>query len=87
MRTTAIQLSLLFGIVAGLGQVVAGDSTATAFFSGVATGCLVLLVLFLGDWIVDRLSTSLERRRPALSEAIDPVVERDEGASDSALAA
>lgn len=87
MRTTAIQLSLVFGIVASIGRILAEDAITTALISGVATGCSVLLVLFLGDWVVDRISRIMDRRSRTFSKTVDPTLERDEGASDSALAA
>ncbi len=89
MRTTAIQFGLLFGGVTGFGQILAGNTIASALQTGLLTGCLILLALFVGDWIVDRLFGTLDRRPTPTYESVNvkPEGEHDDSASDSALAA
>lgn len=89
MRTTATQFGILFGVVTGLGQILAGNPVSAALFFGLVTGCSVLLALFAGDLIVDRLFGSLDKRSAPIYESVTTTEERDrdESASDSALAA
>lgn len=89
MRTTATQFGLLFGIVTGLGQVLAGNTVAAALQTGLITGCSILLALFAGDWLVDRLFGTLDRRPSQAYESVsmEPDGDHEDSSSDTALAA
>lgn len=89
MRTTATQFGILFGIVTGLGQILAGNPLSVALRTGLLTGCLILLALFVGDWIVDRLFGTLDRHpKPSYeSVSIEPDHDHDDSSSDTAIAA